>query len=813
MHKTRRGSTPVIVHTLDTHTTSPHVLALSQQTKQKESIPSFSEDAPTVRERRVVDFAQLVESHFETKRSMLDEEKKGTVSVQSPVHPVFTKESYRPADKKQVKRRSFIVRMPVISLPKVPTLRLPSYHPVAYITNVVHAMSGSLRGSITPVRMRGAVVVLCLCALLPFPAVGYYRSVRTDSVEIVSQSTNAFLSLQSSTVAALHTNIDQASVDLSAALESFASARQLVEEKHGALVSLVKLLPGIGGEVQTREAILVAGHNIAMGNTYLIKGIAQAQQTGELPLTDRITTFVYHVRAALPSYDAALVELAKVDITTLPVEHQETFIELRVLFGAFINDMHDTVALVDSLSEVLGGEGLRSYLIIGQNSHELRPTGGFMGSMALVSVQNGKIVRFEIPKGGTYDVQGQIQTSFKPPLPLQTINKRWELQDANWFPDFSVSAQKIISLYEESRRETVDGVIAVNAHVLERLLVVLGPVILEGTTVDDGTVIHTLSDSIKEKRVEKSTEPKAVLGDLVSELQVALTQSDATDIVQLLLTLSASLSEKDIQIYSTDNHIQAQIASFGWAGALQQTSPKQDYLAVNVSNIGGEKSDAFMEQHVGYDVAITQEGKAYGMVTITRSYMTDELSRDIYVPNIAYVRTYVPYGATLVSASGFDFPSEEMFTAPESWYQTDTLLDAVEKEVGFDDVTGTRITYEFGKTVFGNWMFVSPGEQKQVTLVYELPFSVFDVSTDDSSLSIAGLFGGQKKQSAGYSLAIQKQSGIQSPVDVSIIYPEGWVPAWRSLSDIVLVRNGATFSTELETDQTIGFVFERSRVK
>lgn len=801
MHKTRRGSAPVIVRTNDTHISSPHILSLGTKKDAKVHIPSFTETPTPTKERRVVDFAQLIGAHFE-KQHIRDQEtqkEKTSTAARYIVPPVFAKE--QATKQKRVSKSLFAFRLP--------SIQLPSFDVGYYLAEKSQRVRAALIQSTTPIRLRGALIALIICAILPFPAVGYYRQVREDSAHIVSHSTDAFLSLQSSTVAALHTNVGQASTDLTSALESFATARQLVEEKHGALISLVKLLPGIGSEVQTRESILVAGHNIAMGNTYLIKGISDAQQAGELPLTDRVATFVNHLRGALPSYDAALEELAKVDVSTLPTDAQETFVELRVLFGAFINDMHDTVSLVDSLSEVLGGEGLRSYLIVGQNSDELRPTGGFMGSMALVSVQGGKIVRFEVPKGGTYDIQGQIQTSVKPPLPLQMINKRWELQDANWYPDFPASAEKIISVYEEARRETVDGVIAVNARVLERLLAVLGPVALEGEMVGESAIIDTLSASIKEKRVAQSAEPKAVLGDLVGELQSALTRSDATDIVQLLLTLSTSLSEKDIQIYAKDTTIQKQVASFGWAGVLQQVSPKQDYLSVNVSNIGGGKSDAFIDQQVSYDVAVTGQGKVFGMVSITRSYMTEGVDVSESVPNIAYVRAYVPYGATLVSASGFDFPSEEMFSAPESWYITDDVLSAVEKEIGFDSQSGTRITHEFGKTVFGNWMFVSPGEQKQVTLVYELPFTLFDQSNDASSFSVSALFGGRATPSAGYSLVLQKQSGIESPVDVSIVYPKEWSPLWRSDDTIDLARNGALFSTALDTDQTIGVVFEK----
>ena len=49
-----------------------------------------------------------------------------------------------------------------------------------------------------------------------------------------------------------------------------------------------------------------------------------------------------------------------------------------------------------------------------------------------------------------------------------------------------------------------------------------------------------------------------------------------------------------------------------------------------------------------------------------------------------------------------------------------------------DPVSGTRISEDAGKTVFGNWVYVSPGESVEVTYTYLLPFHVDPRSSNNS---------------------------------------------------------------------------------
>ncbi|MCH2189289.1 DUF4012 domain-containing protein, partial [Candidatus Gracilibacteria bacterium] len=49
----------------------------------------------------------------------------------------------------------------------------------------------------------------------------------------------------------------------------------------------------------------------------------------------------------------------------------------------------------DAFLDIIGASGPRKYLIVFQNADEIRPTGGFMGSMGIVTIENGQLIDFD----------------------------------------------------------------------------------------------------------------------------------------------------------------------------------------------------------------------------------------------------------------------------------------------------------------------------------------------------------------------------------------------------------------------------------
>jgi len=666
----------------------------------------------------------------------------------------------------------------------------------------------------------GMTVVVCMA--IPYPAVGFYKKVQGDTARIITESTHAFLSLQSSTVAAFHHNLPQAQYDLSHALTSFTNAQTLIDKEYKALVYVLNTLPMVGTKIKSRQDLLEAGHALALGNAYVIKGVGESSEIEDATTLERMKIIQKHVRGALPHYDKALALLDRVEQQSLPADFQASFVEFRSLFHLLIQDMRSISDVISGVELILGSEGFRRYLVVFQNHHELRPTGGFAGSYAMIDVQSGAIQDIVIPSNGSYDLRWDHTVHVRPPVPMQLVNTRWEFQDANWFPDFRASAEKLAWFFEKSRHTTVDGVIAINASVLERILRVVGPV-----AVESYDVLLDADNAIKELRYEIESydysdgkvAPKAILSVVFEHIFDMIENIEPEQLVLLITELADALNQREIQTYFTDERVHTLVKSFGWTGELLATSPQQDYLMVVNANIGGGKSDVDMVQRIQHQSMIEADGSIVNTVIISRehsgTYDEDSLFGHV---NSSYLRVYVPEGSELLDAGGFVYPDESSFTAPPQWYGEDQDLFTHEQERGIHPSTGTRIVDEFGKTSFGNWIITHPKSETHVFFTYRLPFRVFgdeqrkgvDVSTSGYIGRLSSFAGDRAGATSRYSAVVQKQSGTTSEYVHTVIYPDGWMPVWKSGEDVSLSLNGASVSTDLETDRIFGIIMKQS---
>jgi hypothetical protein len=123
--------------------------------------------------------------------------------------------------------------------------------------------------------------------------------------------------------------------------------------------------------------------------------------------------------------------------------------------------------------------------------------------------------------------------------------------------------------------------------------------------------------------------------------------------------------------------------------------------------------------------------------------------------------------------------------------------DIAREEAGMvlDEASGTRISEDAGKTVFGNWVYVSPGESVTIRYVYDLPFRVaLDESIDAPATAYAALY--------------QKQSGTDgSQLTASIRYPEGLQPVWQTPGNLIPYQRVYKTTQTLSKDFYWGVVF------
>jgi hypothetical protein len=581
-----------------------------------------------------------------------------------------------------------------------------------------------------------------------------------------------------------------------------------MNSKYTFLQSLISAVPKLKDEVGSRQSLLLAGQKISLGNTYIIKGISDNQLQPTEKLTNRLNTMITHLRAAIPNYESALINLSEVNQDVLPLAYQASFGEFKQLFATILNDFKNIAELGESMQEIFGGEGTRKYILVFQNQNEIRPTGGFIGSFAILDVKDGQIINFEVPAGGSYDLQGQLDKTVEPPAPLLLANKRWEFQDANWYPDFSASAEKILWFYRHSRNTTADGVIAINATVLERLLSIMGPIqdLERNISLNSENAIQTIQNIVENSPEKQQNKPKQILSDLAPQFLQYLQNIEPKDLLPVFAHLQESLTKKEIQAYFTDEPTQKKVASYGWGGKILDTKSDQDYLMIVNTNVQGQKSDAKIKQHITHQSVIDENGEIINTVVITREHQGNSMEKLYGVTNINFLRLYVPQGSELLSASGFSWPDDKHFKAPDTWAEKDEDLSKKEKEIKIDEKTGTRITDEFGKTSFGNWTITEPGATTQIVFTYRLPFKATLQNIESSGWK--KLIGGQTR-TAKYQLVLQKQSGCDTTFESQIVFPETWRTYWHEGDKLEIANNGMIINkTKIDKDKIWGVVMK-----
>jgi hypothetical protein len=342
------------------------------------------------------------------------------------------------------------------------------------------------------------------------------------------------------------------------------------------------------------------------------------------------------------------------------------------------------------IKKMLGFDGVKTYLILLLNNTELRPGGGFIGSYAVITLDNGVPHIEKVEGTEILDYSGYPENfPSVPPDALATYLSvpRWYFRDANWSPDFASSAVKALDLYHKQRgvaADSLDGIIGVTATSLEELLSIMGSVTVQGETFSSENVVEKLEYEVEVAFAQKGLERrdrKQILGELVR----SVVKKMATDVFshwREYFTLGQKLlNEKHVIVYSIYPDEQKVLEEKKWTGTVSKHIDG-DYMLWVDANLGALKTDAVMKRALTY--TLRPSGTTY-IGTATMRYAHTG-GRDWKTSRyLTYVRIYLPYGTRLISASGMEKNARGVRT---------TTLD-----------TGT----EFGRTWYGGFASIEPG--------------------------------------------------------------------------------------------------------
>ena len=645
-----------------------------------------------------------------------------------------------------------------------------------------------------------SIIVISILIILPIKFLTEAPSaIRSLEGKVLGATKEGFASFSGIQDSIGQGQVDAAQEQLEFANKKFSEAQENIESLNIFVRAMISILP----QGQDGMHAISAGKELTQSAQLIAKAISPftSSEENEINALDLLSNIQSSLREALPNIQNAQYNLESINPNSLPDEYKDKFIKARDLLPAVSAAIIDFNDFSDSLLSILGSNGQKRYAVLFQNNNELRPSGGFIGSLAFVDVVNGKIENIEIPKGGAYDFQGYLTEQIIAPKPLQILNSRWEMQDANWYADWPTSAKKVSWFIEKSGHSSVDGVIAMQATTLVKLLEILGPIDFEeyGVVLDSNNVIDEMQYAVELDYDKEENQPKKYVAELVPRVLDKILSSKGSELIELLSLVKSEIKEKNILLYFRDDKINQQFIDRGWEPIILDSDI--DYLSVIHANIGGGKTDGVIAQTYNQEITISEDGTAIAKLSIIRRHEGDKDNIFEKFNNVDYVRVYAPKGSELISFEGVKPPPSSMYEQPEDYYVKDYELESIEGKVIIDEKSGTRITQEFGKTVFGNWLQVDPQNTLFVKVKYKLPFKIrpFDIFSPDIK--------------SGYSLVMQKQAGARAiPYSISLKYPSTWNVSWqKSINNgqVKVLGPGLTvFEGELIEDTGFALFFE-----
>ncbi len=258
--------------------------------------------------------------------------------------------------------------------------------------------------------------------------------------------------------------------------------------------------------------------------------------------------------------------------------------------------------VVSQLPDLVGVEKQKTYLFLFQNNMELRPTGGFIGSFALVTFDNGKISDFNVQD--VYSADGQLKGHIEPPEPIKRYlgEASWFLRDSNWDPDFPTSATRAEWFLDKEIDKSVDGVIGIDLELVKNILKVTGPLKLTdfGFEITEKNLYQKTQSEVEENFFPGSTKKSTLLTAISRELIQRLLNLNKDEFPPVASMFFKALEERDIQILFHNKMAQKGISNLGYDGAVLEPNCLgncfADWFGVIDANLGVNKANLFLKR-------------------------------------------------------------------------------------------------------------------------------------------------------------------------------------------------------------------------
>lgn len=515
-------------------------------------------------------------------------------------------------------------------------------------------------------------------------------------------------------------------------------------------------LPLVGSQVEAARRLRTAGYDgtVAGGQIVTLVDNLLPGSGSTDPLFTRLVRVAQDHKDQLASLTTQLNTLQG-DINAIPDgsllgpldKARQT---LRTQGGKVLTAAGPAINLLEALPQAIGA-GQHTYLLLFENTGEIRPGGGFIGAVGQMTFSDGALTSqifrdslFSDPL--VHDIPG--------PRAYETYqgNIPWQLAETPWSPDFPTDVADAERFYTAATGVRPDGAIAVDPVALAGVLSVVGSV-----TVPPYPQVITAANAVKElnyiANMARPGDPgKVFLPPFGQAVAAKLLHAGVGDAPALAGSLQTSAQQKHILLYFADQRLESLVRGAGFDGGVQ--APFGDSLQVLDANLSGSKGDLIVTRHYSLSAVVNSDGQVRD--TVTLSYTNP-------VPAS-------PADAALVAGPQEQYRDYVQVLIPETAQlnrMTVSINSGPASQVGPESQT-----YEFHRLSVAYFLVVPRGGTATLSVSYEGPFA--DIS----------------RSPIAYSLTWERQGmALTWPIAVTVTMPH--TPARHWASDLLIDRSWA----------------------
>lgn len=283
-------------------------------------------------------------------------------------------------------------------------------------------------------------------------------------------------------------------------------------------------------------------------------------------------------------------------------------------------ELEDYIKLAERLGRqlpyLLGSDSPRKYLVLFMNNMELRPGGGFIGSLGVIEFANFGMNDLKVYD--VYTLDGQLKVHIDPPLAIREHmgQPHWFLRDSNFSADFPTNAVRALDFIErEVGWQDFDGVVGVTLSAVQKFIALFPDLTVSDyneTITPDNFFLK--AQTYAEKDFFPGSHSKRNFLESVVRSLIIRMEEGWVDQLALARVVRDVFEEKFMVVYFPKDDIESVFDELFWTGRVVKPGCSLskkcffDYLSLVDANLGVNKTNFFVQRTIRMVTRISEDG-------------------------------------------------------------------------------------------------------------------------------------------------------------------------------------------------------------